>query len=319
MMIRDVRLVYAPADMIGNYGGDIDNYEWPRHTGDYSFLRAYVGKDGRPADPSPDNVPYKSKDFLVVSAEGLKAGDPILLAGYPGRTSRYKLPSEIRFARDTSYPAQVAEYQADLDTIAAATKGSKNDEVRYASVAKSINNRMKKTQGLLDGFARKDIAAIKDVQDAEFRAWYGKQPNVSQTMLAELDAAIAASDAGPPILVAHSLGCALVAKWAEWAKTESPLRIAGAFLVAPSDIDAPGYPSDATGFKPMPLTKLPFPSMVVASSNDEWVSPERARAFAQAWGSQFVEIGDAGHINGDSGHGAWPEGLKMLLEFCEKI
>ena len=75
MMIRDVRLVYAPSDKIGNFGGDIDNYEWPRHTGDYSFLRAYVGKDGRPADPSPDNVPYKSKDFLVVSAEGLKAGD----------------------------------------------------------------------------------------------------------------------------------------------------------------------------------------------------------------------------------------------------
>jgi hypothetical protein len=192
MMIRDVRLVYAPADMIGNYGGDIDNYEWPRHTGDYSFLRAYVGKDGRPADPSPDNVPYKSKDFLVVSAEGLKAGDPILLAGYPGRTSRYKLPAEIRFARDVSYPATVAEYQADLDTIAAATKHSKNDEVRYASGVKSINNRMKKTQGLLDGFARKDIAAIKDVQDAEFRAWYVKQPGVSQAMLAELDAAIAA-------------------------------------------------------------------------------------------------------------------------------
>ncbi|MBB3224715.1 S46 family peptidase [Pseudoduganella umbonata] len=192
MMIRDVRLVYAPADMVGNYGGDIDNYEWPRHTGDYSFLRAYVGKDGRPADPSPDNVPYKSKDFLVVSAEGLKAGDPILLAGYPGRTSRYKLPAEIRFARDVSYPATVAEYQADLDTIAAATKSSKNDEVRYASVVKSINNRMKKTQGLLDGFARKDLAAIKDGQDAEFRAWYGRQAGVSGSMLSDLDAAIAA-------------------------------------------------------------------------------------------------------------------------------
>jgi hypothetical protein len=192
MMIRDVRLVYAPPDMIGNYGGDIDNYEWPRHTGDYSFLRAYVGKDGRPADPSPDNVPYKSKDFLVVSAEGLKNGDPILLAGYPGRTSRYKLPSEIRYARDVGYPLQAKEFQADLDTIAAATKGNGAAEVRYASVVKSINNRMKKTLGLMDGFARKDLAAIKDAQDAEFRAWYGKQPNVSPTLLAELDAAIAA-------------------------------------------------------------------------------------------------------------------------------
>ena len=191
MMIRDVRLVYAPSDKIGNFGGDIDNYEWPRHTGDYSFLRAYVGKDGRPADPSPDNVPYKSKDFLVVSAEGLKAGDGILLAGYPGRTSRYKLPAEIRFARDTAFPLKVSELQADLAVMADATQGDAASAVRYASVVKSINNVLKKTQGLLDGFARKDIAAIKDGQDAEFRAWYAKQPNVSPTLLAELDAAIA--------------------------------------------------------------------------------------------------------------------------------
>jgi hypothetical protein len=192
MMIRDVRLVYAPANSLGDFGGDIDNYEWPRHVGDYSFLRAYVGKDGRPADPSPDNVPYHSKDFLVVSAEGLKNGDPVLLAGYPGRTSRYKLPAEIRYARDAAYPAKAAEIQSDLDVIAATTSGSEANAVRYASVVKSLNNVMKKTRGLMDGFARKDIAAIKDVQDAEFRAWYGKQANASKALLPELDALIAA-------------------------------------------------------------------------------------------------------------------------------
>ncbi|PWF55060.1 S46 family peptidase [Massilia glaciei] len=195
MMVRDVRLVYAPSDKIGNYGGDIDNYEWPRHTGDFAFLRAYVGKDGRPADPSPDNVPYKSKDFLVVSAEGLKVGDPILLAGYPGRTSRYKLPAEIRFAREFTFPRGVTEITADLATIAAAVAGKPALEVRYASVAKSRSNVLKKTQGLLDGFARKDIAAVKDVQDAEFRAWYARQAGKganSKTLLAELDAVIAA-------------------------------------------------------------------------------------------------------------------------------
>jgi hypothetical protein len=195
MMVRDVRVVYAPSDKIGNYGGDVDNYEWPRHTGDFSFLRAYVGKDGRPADPSPDNVPYKSKDFLVVSAEGLKAGDPILLAGYPGRTSRYKLPAEIRFNRDLSFPQRVADLTADLAVIASATAGNPALDVRYASVAKSSSNVLKKTQGLLDGFARKDIAAIKDVQDAEFRSWYAKQAGKdgsSKTLLADLDAVIAA-------------------------------------------------------------------------------------------------------------------------------
>jgi hypothetical protein len=197
LMIRDVRLVYAPSDKIGNFGGDIDNYEWPRQTGDFSFLRAYVGPDGRPADPSPNNVPYKSKDFLVVSAEGLKNGDPILLAGYPGRTSRYKLPSEIRFARDTDFPAKAATITADLAVIAEATRGNPAWDVRYASVAKGLNNVLKKTQGLMDGFARKDVAAIKDVQDAEFRAWYARNGNGTgigsgPKLLADLDAVIAA-------------------------------------------------------------------------------------------------------------------------------
>ncbi|MDY7536984.1 S46 family peptidase [Undibacterium sp. RTI2.1] len=192
LMIRDVRLVYAPSDKIGNFGGDVDNFEWPRHTGDFSFMRAYVGKDGRPADPSPDNIPYHSKDFLKVSAEGLKNGDPILLAGYPGRTSRYKLPTEIRSARDTSYPRRVAENQADLATIALATKDDPESTVRYASVVKSINNGMKKTEGLIDGFARKDIAAIKDVQESEFRQWFATHGDTNdKNLLAELDKVIA--------------------------------------------------------------------------------------------------------------------------------
>jgi predicted alpha/beta hydrolase family esterase len=133
--------------------------------------------------------------------------------------------------------------------------------------------------------------------------------------VAELDAAIAASE-GPPLLVAHSLACVMVA---QWAKSGSPLKIAGAFLVAPSDVEAPSYPVDLNGFAPMPLEKLPFPSIVVASSNDEYVSIGRARQFAQAWGSKFIEIGPAGHINGASGFGEWPEGEKMLAEFCAEL
>jgi predicted alpha/beta hydrolase family esterase len=131
----------------------------------------------------------------------------------------------------------------------------------------------------------------------------------------ELDGAIADSE-GPPVLVAHSLGCVLVA---QWARSKSPLTIAGAFLVAPSDVEAPSYPVDVNGFAPLPIEKLPFPSIVVASSNDEYVTIERAKQFAEAWGSRFVEIGPAGHINGDSGYGAWPEGEKMLMDFCAEV
>jgi predicted alpha/beta hydrolase family esterase len=138
--------------------------------------------------------------------------------------------------------------------------------------------------------------------------------------VAELDAAIAACE-GRPILVAHSLGCMLVAQWAQWACAQggSPLKIAGAFLVAPSDVEAPSYPAAVNGFAPIPMDRLLFPSMVVASTNDEYVTIERSRAFARAWGSKLVEIGDAGHINGDAGYGPWPEGERMLEAFCSTL
>ena len=134
--------------------------------------------------------------------------------------------------------------------------------------------------------------------------------------VAEIDAAIAVSDA-VPLVAAHSLGCVALA---HWARSGSPLKIAGAFLVAPSDVDGPNYPPHTTtGFAPMPMEKLPFPSILVASSDDEYATLERSRAFAQAWGSQFIEIGAAGHINGASGHGAWPEGERMLLDFRQRL
>jgi predicted alpha/beta hydrolase family esterase len=145
------------------------------------------------------------------------------------------------------------------------------------------------------------------------RDWFNPE---CHEWVAELDAAVAGAENGPPVLVAHSLACALVA---HWAACGSVLKVAGAFLVAPSDVDAPSYPADAKGFKPMPMQKLPFPSIVVASSNDPYVTLERARAFAEAWGSRFVEIGAAGHINGDSGYGEWPEGERMLMDFCAAV
>ena len=133
--------------------------------------------------------------------------------------------------------------------------------------------------------------------------------------VAQLDAAVGAC-ARPPVLAAHSLACTLVAHWAQ---SGSPHRIAGAFLVAPSDVEAPIYPTGTTGFAPMPLARLPFPSLVVASADDVYVSPARAGAFARAWGSELVDIGAAGHINGDAGYGPWPEGEAMLRAFCRRL
>ena len=106
---------------------------------------------------------------------------------------------------------------------------------------------------------------------------------------------------------------------AQWARSGSELKIAGAFMVAPSDVEAESYPVDPNGFAPVPMEKLPFPSMVLASANDPLVGLERARQIAQAWGSRFVEIGPAGHVNSDAGLGEWPQGEKLLEEFCAEI
>jgi uncharacterized protein len=125
-----------------------------------------------------------------------------------------------------------------------------------------------------------------------------------------LDRAIGECDR-PPILLAHSLGCALVAHWAARARH----RVAGALLVAPADPDMVAMFVDAVAsFAPMPLDPLLFASLVVASSDDPYVTLPRAETFARVWGSRFVTIHGAGHINADSGYGPWPEGRRLLDE-----
>jgi predicted alpha/beta hydrolase family esterase len=124
-----------------------------------------------------------------------------------------------------------------------------------------------------------------------------------------LDATVAAQP-GPVVLVAHSLGCATVAHWAA-TRPEVPVR--AALLVAPADVDNAGI-GELSTFAPMPLGRLPFPSIVVASSDDPWVTVERSRLFADAWGARFVDAGAHGHLNSASGIGDWPVGFELLTE-----
>lgn len=129
--------------------------------------------------------------------------------------------------------------------------------------------------------------------------------------LSNIDDAIAAFDPATVVLIGHSLGCIAIAHWA----AISGKRIKGALLVAPSDIEQPAYAFPMSGFTPIPLIPLPFKTIVVASNNDVWVSPERAAFFARQWGSEWLNIGDAGHINVAAGYGHWQEGLDLLQRF----
>jgi uncharacterized protein len=129
--------------------------------------------------------------------------------------------------------------------------------------------------------------------------------------MAGLDAAIATAP-DDVVLVSHSSSCALVAHWAGTASATSLARVRGALLVAPSDPEGPNYPAEPTGFAPMPLESLPFPSIVVASEDDVYVDLPTARRYAEAWGSELVDAGRAGHINAASALGAWPAGYALL-------
>jgi hypothetical protein len=169
--IRDVRLVHAPPSGVGKFGGDTDNWMWPRHTGDYGFYRAYVSRDGKAADYSKDNVPYAPKHVLKIAREGVKEGDFIMAVGYPGRTNRHRLPSEVAFTFDWNYPAFV---KASGETLAVIERETKNDpaaRLKYAGQVASVNNYYKNRKGMIASYEGSDILARKTAEHNALKAW----------------------------------------------------------------------------------------------------------------------------------------------------
>ncbi len=174
--IRDVRLVYAPGDNIGRYGGDVDNWMWPRHTGDFAFYRAYVAPDGTPADFSTENVPYQPAQFLKVSRTGLDAGDFVMVAGYPGRTNRYALLAEVRQVFDWLYPTYQALYADWIATIEAAAPAGSDARIKYEARLAGLNNAMKNFGGQIDGARRVDLVGRRAAREQALHAWIEASP-----------------------------------------------------------------------------------------------------------------------------------------------
>ncbi len=174
--LRDVRLVYAPPRAIGEYGGEVDNWMWPRHTGDISFLRAYVGKDGKPADYSADNVPYKPERFLKIAQGHLRDGDFTMIMGYPGRTFRYRIAAAV--AEDTlyTYPNRIATAKDVIDIYERESKRGKDVEIKLAQALKGTYNGYKKSQGMLEGLRGSDLAGRKRAMESELAAWIAADP-----------------------------------------------------------------------------------------------------------------------------------------------
>jgi len=207
--IQDVRLVHAPPGSVGFYGGDTDNWMWPRHTGDYAFYRAYVGADGKPAPYAADNVPFKPKRHLKIAEKGLEAGDFVMVAGYPGSTNRYALFNEFEAVAGWQYPVVGQHLRNVIDIVEAAGKTNPDIAVKYATTVFGLQNTTKNWEGQLEGFERIGALESKRTEEAAILAWLRGQ-----------------RAAGRPALDAHAR---LVASAAEARATRERDTIVGQF------------------------------------------------------------------------------------------
>jgi hypothetical protein len=174
--LQDVRLVFAPPAGVGNFGGETDNWMWPRHSGDFSLYRAYVGPNGKPAPHARENVPYKPAHWLPVSSQGASEGDLVIVAGYPGRTSRLATARKVRELLEWTYPRTVRRNGEQLAILEALARGSKETAIRVNPRIRGLGNSMKKARGVLEGAARSGLLAKKEATERELQAWIGADP-----------------------------------------------------------------------------------------------------------------------------------------------
>src|SRR5439155_19230476 len=147
LTLHDVRIVYAPPKNVGFFGGDPDNFEWPRHDGDFTFMRAYVGQDGKPAEYATGNVPYKPKKFLSISMGGVKENDFVMVMGYPGSTRRYRESYSVAYNQDIAIPFQIDVFNKQIEELQNAGKSDPELQLKLQSRIFEIANTLKDLEG----------------------------------------------------------------------------------------------------------------------------------------------------------------------------
>ncbi len=174
---NDVRLVGTPPEAVGKFGGDTDNWEWPRHTGDFSMFRVYGDANGNPAEYSPNNVPLKPKQHLKINLNGVKENDFAMILGYPGRTNRWMPAGGIEQNVKFAYPAWVEGAKTGMDNMQKYMQQSDELRLKYASKFASTANYWKNRQGMIDALTKFQTAKTKAEQEAKFNKWANKSEN----------------------------------------------------------------------------------------------------------------------------------------------
>jgi hypothetical protein len=174
--LRDVRLVYTPAAGIGNFGGETDNWQWPRHTGDFGFYRAYVARDGTPAPYAKDNVPYHPKRWLKLNPKGAEPGSTIVVAGYPGSTRRLVTFAEIERMADRTIPRQIKRAEDQLAILAVLSGSDPATGIKVANRIRGLNNRLTNNRGTLNGLLASHLLQTKAAREKALIAWIDADP-----------------------------------------------------------------------------------------------------------------------------------------------
>lgn len=174
---NDVRLVGTPPESIGKFGGDTDNWEWPRHTGDFSMFRIYADANGNPAEYSPNNVPLTPKHYLPVSLNGVQEDDFAMILGYPGRTNRWMPAAGIEQNVKYAYPAWVESSKLGMDRMKVYMDQSDAVRLDYASKYAQVANYWKNRQGMIDALTKHKTAETKAKGEAKFNKWANKKAN----------------------------------------------------------------------------------------------------------------------------------------------
>jgi hypothetical protein len=174
---KDVRLVGTPPESLGKFGGDTDNWEWPRHTADFSMFRVYTDANGNPAEYSPNNVPLKPKHYLPVNIGGVKENDFAMILGYPGRTNRWMPAGGIEQNVKFAYPAWVEGSKTGMDNMKKYMVQSDALNLVYASKFAGVANYWKNRQGMIDALSKFGTAKTKAAQEAKFNAWANQPEN----------------------------------------------------------------------------------------------------------------------------------------------
>jgi len=174
--IRDVRLVYAPPAGVGHFGGETDNWMWPRHAGDFALLRAYVRPDGKPGPHADGNVPYRPARWLRVSTEGASPGDLVLVAGYPGKTERLLTHAEVEAELEWEYPRTLRRYRDQLALLERIAQEDPERAIRVATRLRGLANTMKNREGVLAGAQRMGYLERKRSEERALAAWIEADP-----------------------------------------------------------------------------------------------------------------------------------------------